>query len=240
MRRLKSQPEDIDLNKGRLRGRPLSLPARRLRAQRLTGRRFTTAVEVVRWFGAVQSQDYTGAKWGLGMRFVGATNAQIDRLYDAGAILRTHVLRPTWHFVPPEDIRWMLQLTGPKIRQSMAGRYRRLELDERTITRSHAGSAMALAGGRHMTRPELGQVLRAAGIAPDGQRLPHLLSAGELSGLLTSGPRNGTQLTYALLEERAPSARRLDRLEAIGELTRRYFRAAMVLPSCRTLSGGRG
>lgn len=76
-----------------------------------------------------------------------------------------------------------------------------------------------------MTRPELGDVLRAAGIAPDGQRLPHLLSAGELAGLLTSGPRIGRQLTYALMEERAPRARVLDRAEAIGELTWRYFRS---------------
>jgi hypothetical protein len=202
-----------------------NLVARRLRAHRLTGRRHMSAVDVVQWFGAVQSQDYTGAKWALGMRFAGATDAQIDRLYDEGAILRTHVLRPTWHFVLPDDIRWMLQLTGPRIRQGMAGRYRRLELDEDTITRSHVAFAAALAGGRYMTRPELGEVLRAAGIAPDGQRLPHLLIAGELAGLLTSGPRNGGRLTYALMEERAPSLRVFDRMEAIGELTRRYFRS---------------
>ena len=159
------------------------------------------------------------------MRFAGATNSQVDRLYDEGAILRTHVLRPTWHFVLPDDIRWMLELTGPKIRQGMAGRYRRLELDEDTITRAHVAFAGALAGGRHMTRPELGQVLRAAGIAPDGQRLPHLLSAGELTGLLTSGRLKARQITYALMQERAPRARVFDRAEAIGELTRRYFRS---------------
>jgi len=186
---------------------------------------FKTAVDAVGWFGAVQSQDYPAAKWALGLRVRGATEADIDRLYDQGAILRTHVMRPTWHFVLPEDIGWMLRLTGPKIRQGVAGRYRQLELDEQTITRAHRAFAKALAGGKQLTRVELGKTLRAAGVAPDGQRLPHLLAAGELAGLLTSGARRGKQHTFALLEERAPRGRVLDREEAVGELTRRYFRS---------------
>src|SRR5579864_8641424 len=87
----------------------------RLRAQRLTGRPFSYAIEAVRRMGAVQSQDYPAAKWALGQRLDGVTDSALDRLYDRGAILRTHVLRPTWHFVLPEDIRWLLRLTGPKI-----------------------------------------------------------------------------------------------------------------------------
>jgi Winged helix DNA-binding domain len=199
------------------------LVASRLRAQRLVGAPFKTAVDAVRWFGAVQAQDYPAAKWALGLRLKGATEAQIDRLCDGGAILRTHVLRPTWHFVLPEDIQWMLRLTGPKIRQGIAGRYRQLELDDDTVKRAQVAFAAALERGGHLTRAELGEVLTAAGIAPDGQRLPHLISAGELTGLLTSGPRRGKQHTWALLKERAPKARVLDRDEAIGELTRRYF-----------------
>jgi hypothetical protein len=195
----------------------------RLRAQRLVGPPFKAPADAVRWFGAMQSQDYPAAKWALGLRVKGATEADIDRLYDQGAILRTHVLRPTWHFVLPEDIGWMLRLTGPKIHQSMAGRYRRLELDEKTITRAHGAFAKALAGGTQLTRVELGDVLRGARIAPDGQRLPHLLASGELTGLLTSGARRGKQHTFALLSERASGGRVLDREEAIGELTRRYF-----------------
>jgi len=200
-----------------------SVVAARLRAQRLSGPPFNSPVDVVRWFGAVQSQDYPGARWALGLRVKGTKDAEIDRAYDEGAILRTHVLRPTWHFVVPEDLRWMLKLTGPKIRQGMAGRYRRLELDERTVTRAQVAFSAALEGGRHLTRPELGDVLRAVGIAPDGQRLPHLISSGELEGLLTSGRLRGKQVTWALLEERVPQARMLDSLEAIGELARRYF-----------------
>jgi hypothetical protein len=153
------------------------------------------------------------------------TDADIDRLYDEGAILRTHVMRPTWHFVVPEDIRWLLQLTGPRIRRGLAARYRELELDDDTIARAATAFRSALTGGGQMTRPELGEVLNAAHISPEGQRLPHLLSAAELDGLIVSGPRRGKQHTYALLDERAPKGRVLERAEAVAELTLRYFRS---------------
>jgi hypothetical protein len=187
------------------------------------GKGFPSPVDAVRWFGAVQAQDYIGAKWALGKRVGRITDVQIDRLFDAGAILRTHVLRPTWHFVHPDDIRWMLELTGPRVRRGLAGRYRQLELDDHVIARAAGVFAAALAGGRHLTRPQLGEVLRAAGIAPDGQRLPHLLSAASLAGVITSGPRRGKQFTFAVLSERAPKAGSLERVEAVAELTRRYF-----------------
>jgi hypothetical protein len=173
----------------------------------------------------MQSQDYGGGKWALGLRTRGVTEAALDRLFDEGAFLRTHVLRPTWHFVLPEDIRWLLELTGPRISRSLVGRFRELELDNRQIGRAGAAFAEALAGGRHMTRPELGDVLRKARISPEGQRLPHLLSRAELDGLITSGPRRGKQHTYALLEERAPKSRRLEPDEAMAELTLRYFKS---------------
>jgi Winged helix DNA-binding domain len=201
------------------------IAARRLHAQRLVGERFTSAVEAVRWFGAVQSQDYAGAKWALGQRTRAATEAELDQLFDEGAILRTHAMRPTWHFVLPADIRWLLELTGPRIRLGVAARHRQLEIDEDVVARSSAAFTAALFGGRHLTRPELGEVLRSAGISPEGQRLPHLLMASELDAVITSGPRHGRQFSYALLEERAPKAPVLDRREAVGELTRRYFRS---------------
>jgi hypothetical protein len=198
---------------------------RRLYQQHLIGEPFRSAVDAVRWLGAVQSQDFAGAKWGLGQRTGRATDAELDRLFDEGAILRTHVMRPTWHFVLPEDIRWLLELTGPRVRRGLVARYRQLEIDEAVIAGAKAAFSAALEGGRHRTRPELGELLHAAGISPEGQRLPHLLSAAELDGLIASGPRKGKQFTYALLEERALKARTLDRTEALAELTRRYFRS---------------
>jgi len=197
--------------------------AERLHAQRLTGQPFESAVRAVRWMGAVQSQDYEGAKWALGQRTQGTTAAELDLLFDQGGILRTHLLRPTWHFVAPEDVRWLLELTGPRIRRALAFRYRQVEIDDEQIARAESAITSALAGGRHLTRSELGEVLAQAGISPEGQRLPHLIMAAELDGLVASGPRRGKQFTYALLEERTPRARRLDLDEAVVELTRRYF-----------------
>ena len=202
-----------------------SIAARRLHAQHLTGKPFASPVDAVRALTAVQAQDYAGGKWALGLRSRGVTEAMLDRLFDEGAILRTHVLRPTWHFVLPEDIRWLLELTGPRITRGIAGRHRELELDAKTLARASAAFAAALAGGRHLTRPELGEVLRKARISPEGQRLPHLLLQAELDGLITSGPRRGKLHTYALLEERVPAARRRDPAEAVAELTRRYFKS---------------
>jgi hypothetical protein len=201
-----------------------SIAARRLHAQRLTGKPFASPLDAVRALTAVQSQDYAGGKWALGLRTRGITEAMLDRLFDQGAILRTHVLRPTWHFVLPEDIRWLLELTGPRITRGLAGRHRELELDAKVVARSRSAFAAVLAGGRSLTRPELGEVLRKARLSPEGQRLPHLLLQAELDGLITSGPRRGKLHTYALLEERAPKARRLDPAEAVAELTLRYFK----------------
>ena len=201
------------------------IAARRLLTQRLLGDPFSSPVEAVRWLSAVQSQDYAGAKWALAQRTAGATEPDLDRLFDEGAILRTHVMRPTWHFVLPEDIRWLLELTSPRLLASLTGRYRQLELDERTRARALDLFAESLSGGNFLTRHELGEVLAAAGISPEGQRLPHLLLAAEALGVITSGPRQGKQFTFARLNERAPAARRLDREGALAELTRRYFRS---------------
>ena len=203
----------------------MAIVASRLRAHRLTGKPLVSPVDVVRRLGAVQSQDYTGAKWAIAQRSRAITDAATDRLFDDGAILRTHVMRPTWHFVLPEDIRWMLDLTASRVRAGLASRYRELEIDDRVAARAAAAFAAALAGGRHLTRPELGRTLRAAGISPEGQRLPHLLLRAELDQVIVSGPRRGKQFTYARFEERVPKSPALERSEALGELTLRYFRS---------------
>jgi hypothetical protein len=196
---------------------------RRLSAQRLTGEPFSSAAEAVGWLGAVQSQDYAGAKWALGQRTLGVDDADLDRLFEEGAILRTHVMRPTWHFVLPADIRWLLNLTASRVKAILAPYDRRLEIDPPLLARSHAVLESALMDHRHLTRTELAGGLEAAGIPASGQRLSHLVMHAELDALICSGPRRGKQFTYGLLEERAPSAHPLDRDEGLAELARRYF-----------------
>ncbi|HKE98096.1 MAG TPA: winged helix DNA-binding domain-containing protein [Actinomycetes bacterium] len=196
---------------------------RRLRNQRLSGAPFERPAEVVGWLGAVQSQDYGPAKWSVGQRIAGAADAMLDRALADGTILRTHVLRPTWHFVLPEDIRWMLELTGPRVHAQNAYHYRRLGLDAATLEACDELLAAALRGGRQRTRKDLAAALGDAGVDAGGLRLVYILMHAELNGVVCSGALRGRQHTYALLDERAPQARRRTRDEALAELTLCYF-----------------
>src|SRR5688500_9980705 len=127
----------------------------RLVNQRLIRPKRATAAEVVAWFGAVQAQEYALARWGVGQRAPGLTDTDVERAFDAGDILRTHVMRPTWHFVAPADIRWLLMLTAPRVKAIMAPYDRRLELDDTLFAKSQRVFARALGGGTYLTRAEL-------------------------------------------------------------------------------------
>jgi hypothetical protein len=198
----------------------------RLNNQRLSSSKLGRAVDVVRWFGAVQAQDFNAAKWALALRMREATDAAIEEAFNKGEILRTHVMRPTWHFVAPEDIRWLLELTAPRVNLRCGPNYRKFELDAALFKRSNKIFTKALQGGKHLTRPTLKSMLNADGIyVTDSVRLAHILLRAELDGVICSGPRIGKQFTYALLEERAPVAKTLNRDEALAELTRRYLRS---------------
>jgi hypothetical protein len=136
--------------------------------------------------------------------------------------VRIHVLRPTWHFVAPEDLRWLLALTGSRVRQASAYQYRVLEIDRALAARCRDVIEKALRGGVALTREELGTRLGEAGIEATGNRLAYLVSDAELEAVICSGPRRGRRQTYALVEERVPPARSRPRDEALAELGRRY------------------
>ena len=153
----------------------------------------------------------------------GTLDEEIERAFDRGQILRTHVMRPTWHFVTPADIRWLLELTSPRVHRAMSSYTRRFELDRRTLARGTAVIEQALGGGQPLTRTELGDRLKQRGVVMAGVRLALLTIHAELEGVVCSGPRRVKRFTYALLEERAPAARRLTRDEALATLSRRYF-----------------
>jgi hypothetical protein len=190
---------------------------------RLTGRPLGKPADVVRWLVAMQSQDYGPAKWSVGARLRSGDDAALDRAYARGTILRTHVLRPTWHFVLPDDIRWLLDLTGPRARKMMSYYDGQLGIDARLTRRTIDRFVKALEREGRMTRTELADELERGKIEARGQRLNHIVMNAELAGAICSGGLRGKQHTYALLDERAPKARRLDRDEALAELTRRYF-----------------
>ncbi len=195
----------------------------RLANQHLAQPQFADPAALVAWLGAVQAQDYYGAKWALAQRLQRASDASLEQAFDDGRILRTHVMRPTWHFVAPADIRWLLALTAPRVRALLAQYDRQLQVDAALRHRSQAVLTRALQGRQALTRAELDRALKAAGIHQNGQGLGHLVMHAELSGLICSGPRRGKQFTYMLLEERVPPTLPLSRDEALAELVRRYF-----------------
>lgn len=173
--------------------------------------------------GAVQAQDFTAAKWALGLRVKNSTNADIEKAFNNGSILRTHVMRPTWHFIMPKDIRWMLELTAPRVKSLLAGSNRMLGLDDTLFAKSNDAIVSALEGHTHLTRLELKTILADNGIETDVQRLAHIIIRAELDGLICSGPRRGKQFTYALLEERAGMTEKMNREKALERLARTYF-----------------
>ncbi|MFL6236727.1 MAG: winged helix DNA-binding domain-containing protein [Thermoanaerobaculia bacterium] len=203
------------------------IPARRLIAQQIARPALKAPRNLVASLGAVQAQDYAAAKWAIGLRLHGnATDADIERAIDDGAMIRTHALRGTWQLIAPEDVRWMLDLVAPRLIASYATRYRQLEFDAAMFRRGNAVLTKALGGGAQLTRAELASAYEAAGISTTGQRLAHLLQHAELEALICGGVRRGKQFTYTLLENRAPSSLpHLERDEALAELALRYFRS---------------
>jgi Winged helix DNA-binding domain len=172
----------------------------------------------------VQSQDYPGAKWAVGQRTAASVDADLDALFDAGAFVRTHVMRPTWHFVAAEDIRWLLATTAHRVHQANAYQYRSLGIDDRLAGQAADIFVRALEGGRALTREELGTALGAAGIEATGLRLGYLIGHAEVEAILVNGPRRGKRQTFALLAERVRPTRERTVEEGLGELATRYVR----------------
>jgi hypothetical protein len=200
------------------------LTTQRLQNQKLSRTTFKSPEQVVAWLGVVQAQDYAAAKWAVSQRAKGITDSVMDQALADGTILRTHILRPTWHFVTPQDIHWMLKLSAPRILALSATYFRKLELDTAIFKRSNTVLTKALQGGKQLTRAELTSALKKNGIASDDLlRFTYLIVHAELHGILCSGGRRGKQFTYALLDERVSKSRSLEKDEALAELAKRYF-----------------
>jgi hypothetical protein len=195
----------------------------RLASQQLAGTKFTSPKEIVTWMGAMQAQDYPMAKWAIGVRLHGSTDQDIEDAIASAQIIRTHVLRPTWHFVTPEDIYWILDLCRTQLKTSQSSRDRQLELTEAIYTKSNTIIEKALSKGNHLIREELIAQLNQAGIATDENRAAHLFARAEIEKIICSGATRNGKTTYALLAERVPKVRQLTRDEALAELARRYF-----------------
>jgi hypothetical protein len=195
----------------------------RLQNQQITHPSFAQPKEVAAWLGAMQAQDYTHAKWAIGLRIPGSTDADVEAALDRGDIVRTHVLRPTWHFAAAEDIRWMLALSAPHIKTAISPMNRLLGLEESLFKRTNDLIVKTLEGCKYLTREEIVAKLARADIAVNRQQAAHIMFWAELDAIVCNGPRRGKQQTYALLDEHVPPSKMLARPDAIAELARRYF-----------------
>ncbi len=199
----------------------------RLRSQQLSRPAFDRPEEAVSWMGAVQAQHHAMSKWAVGIRLKAGGGEAVERALREGKILRTHVMRPTWHLVAAEDLRWMLKLSASRIRAAndSLARTHGLELTERFYARCNRLLEDMLRGHKSLTRQEIAQELERAGIPADAPRMTRLLMRAETEGIVCSGvDRDGTH-TYALLEERVTPARELHREEALARLAEKYFRS---------------
>jgi hypothetical protein len=211
----------------------------RLLNQQVTCTKLKSFKEIVNWMGALQAQDFPMSKWAIGIRSDNSTDKAIETEINKGEILRTHLLRPTWHLVSAENIHWMLELTAPGIKAGLKSRLRELELTESLINKCSNIIQDSLKGANHLTREELIVILAKHKVLTDNQRGYHILVRAELDGIICSGIIKGGKQTYALLEERVPKTRDLTKEEALKKIAGIYFlsHGPATLPDFKWWSG---
>lgn len=195
----------------------------RLISQKLHKTTHSTPQEIVQHLGAMQAQDYAMAKWAVGSR-CDASEKAIEEAINSAQIIRTHILRPTWHFVSADDIYWMLDLSGPQVKRIVTSYVKKYGYDAKKLDQTNAAIQKILAGNNHLTREEIMQELSITKTpSPDHLSGPIMMYA-ELDGLVCNGKMKGKQMTYALLEERIPKTQgRLTQEEGLAKLALRYF-----------------
>lgn len=196
----------------------------RLASQQLSQPAFEKPEDLVNWMGAIQAQDYTMAKWALGIRLNNATLADVEKSLQEGKILRTHILRPTWHFIVAEDIRWMIQLSGKRIKTAFQSYGKTYGIDYNNYTKTCSLLENVLTG-RSLTKQEIADELEKTGFKTDITQMNCLLTVAETEGIVCSGVDKNKKATYALLEERVAPVKELHKEEALARLAQKYFQS---------------
>ena len=200
----------------------------RLDNQCLSRSSFTNPAEVVRWFGAIQSQDLPGSLYAIGLRMRHATEALVERSLAAGFIVRSWPMRRTIHCMAAEDARWMIRTLAPRGMARMKPYHRQMRITDDDLDRTGKVLESALAGTQ-LTRPELYQRINDAGVSTATPGVPmrglHLLVHWAQAGLICLAAHRGKQPTFALLEEWTPRTRDLSGDDALAKLAFIYMRA---------------
>lgn len=199
----------------------------RMHSQQLASPHFEDPKALVWWMGAIQAQDYPMSKWAVGARLQSGSLQTVEEALERGEILRTHVLRPTWHLVAAEDIRWMLKLSAGRIKSAYASYAKVLQSD---ITEKQYGQfndliVRILEGNKSLTRQEIETEVNQRGLKTEERLIERLVGNAEIEGVICSGIDKGSKPTYALLNERAPQIAEIHKEEALARLASRYFQS---------------
>lgn len=194
----------------------------RLRAQHLIGPPAPSVADAVHDALAMQSQDPPLARFSIALRTGLSHDDEVVQQLGSGEVLRTHVLRPTWHYVHRDDVRWLLRLTGPKIISGTASRHRQLGIDDQVRDEAFSCIQRALSDGQTLTRKQLHPLLPVTGFARQGQVVGHLLFLAEMDALIASGPSREGEQTYRLMDEIVPEDTPLPSDEAAVHLVQRF------------------
>lgn len=198
----------------------------RLRSQQLLNPHFSSPQDLISFMGAMQAQDYQMAKWAIALRLKKQfSNNEVEQALNEGKILRTHILRPTWHFIHPEDIRWMLQLTGKRIKAANNSLGKSLNIDEKLDSKVNKLLEKNLSGNVALTKQEITEIFEHEKIPATTPHLNRFLLNAEADGIICSGPIKANKHSYMLLEERVPSVKEIHKDEALAKMAKAYFRS---------------
>lgn len=174
----------------------------------------------------VQAQDVKPARLAVRVRSAGCSAQDVDTACDRGELVRTWLMRGTLHMVHRDDVWWLLRLFGARTGSRLAGRRRRLGLDEDTCRRGFEALQAILGGSAPLTRSRLVEELAGLGVMldPRSQAPAHLLQYAAVSGLVCRGPEAAKdEPTYTLLADWAGPARPGDEEADLTRLALRYI-----------------
>jgi hypothetical protein len=192
--------------------------------QQISNHKFKTARDIASWMGALQAQDYNMVKWAFGIRLPDATEISINEEIDSGKIIRTHLLRPTWHFVSSDDIYWIQKISADHIRSSLSYRDNQLGLTSRILSKTSSAIENILKNNIHLTREELFTELVNSGLKLKNEQASHIFVRAETEGIICSGRQKKGKPTFALLHEWVPvNKKNYTRDESLKELGYKYF-----------------
>ncbi len=200
--------------------------SQRLLSQQLICPQFTTPKEVVSWMGTMQAQDHKGMRWAVAMRTKNPSLKAFQKAYNAGEIVRFHLMRGTWQLVTDCDYWPFLRLCSPNAisvtKHWMASN--RITIPEDELCRIRDIICHIVAGRKSATKEDIVQGLAEHDIQMDDHRLSYHLRMAELSGVICSGDLLSMKASYALSAEKLPAPQQMDRDEALLLFARKYFR----------------